>query len=82
MENISEQNTYKTKNLNIASYLLVTQKVQFIKVNKENPKEMWFLFSDPQTCTKLEKQFWMDEALVSPKQLLYALNELKDRMFN
>jgi hypothetical protein len=77
-----EQNIYKTKNLNFASYLVASGKVQLIRLDKSSSREICFLFSPKDICEHLEKQYWQDKALINPKALLYALNGLKDQMFN
>lgn len=77
-----EQNTFRTKNLNLASYLLLTGEVKLIYLDKSNPEEIWFVFGDQKLCEELEKQYWSDQAVVNPKKLFQAQNELKDQMFN
>lgn len=77
-----ENNTFRTRNLNLSAYLVVTGKIELLKIDKTSPQEFWFVFNDPTLCKELEYQYWQDEALVNPKKLLYTLNELKDRMFN
>lgn len=76
------KNIYRTKNLNLASYLLASAKVNLLSIDKSNTHEIEFIFSHKDVCEQLETQYWQNTALINPKQLLYALNELKDQMFN
>lgn len=77
-----EQNTFRTKNLNLASYLLSTGKVRLLSLDKTDPDEIWFAFSDKSLCEELEQDYWQDRALSNPKRLFQSQNELKDQMFN
>lgn len=77
-----EQNIFRVKNLNLASYLLSTGKVKLIHLDKSDLNEIWFVFGDKPLCEELEKQYWQDSAIVNPKRLFQAQNELKDQMFN
>lgn len=76
------KNRFRTKNLNLAAFLLASEKVTLADIDKSNPKEFWFVFDDRNTCESLENDFWNDKASINPKRILYALSELKDQMFN
>lgn len=80
----SEQNkeAFKTKNLNLAAFLVIADKVKLIGIDKTNPKEFWFVFTPLDLCEELETTYWTDRATVNPKRLFYAFNELRDRIFN
>lgn len=73
---------FRTKNLNLASFLLCNDGITLHRIDKTNPTEMWFVFEDKQKCEELESDFWSDMAVVNPKKLLYSQNQLKDQMFN
>lgn len=77
-----EDRYYKTKSLILAAYLLTTKKVAFAGINKTNPKESLFLFENPQQCESLVNEYWLDRALVNPKELNAKLSELKDLIFS
>lgn len=76
------EQTYKTRSLILAGYLLATGKVKLLTVNKSNPKEAYFILSDPQICEQLVSDYWADKALVNPKLLNTKLSDLKDQIFN
>ncbi len=73
---------YKTKSLILAAYLQTTRKVQFAGINKTNPKEAIFLFEDSKLCESLVNEYWLDRAVVNPKELNTKLSELKDLIFS
>ncbi len=77
----AKQEVYKTTSLNVASYIIASQKVKFIGLNKLNPKEIIFIFNNLLACQKLEDEYWKDQAQTNPKKLFYAFNELRDMMF-
>lgn len=76
------EQTYKTRSLILAGYLLSTGKVKLLTVDKSNPKEALFVLSDPQICEQLVSDYWSDKALVNPKLLNTKLSDLKDQIFN
>lgn len=76
------EQTYKTRSLILAAYLLATGKVKLLGVDKNNPREVFFVFSSPQVCEQLISDYWSDSALVNPKLLNTKLTELKDQIFN
>ncbi len=78
----TEDRYYKTKSLILAAYLLTTKKVPFAGINKTNPRESIFLFEDPQRCESLVNDYWLDRAVVNPKELNAKLSELKDLIFS
>lgn len=76
------EQTYKTRSLIIAAYLLATNKAHLLEVDRQNPKEAFFILSNSDVCEKLVNEYWTDKALVNPKTLNTKLNELKDQIFN
>lgn len=79
---IQDNKYYKTKSLIIGAYLQATKKVKFAGINKANPREAIFLFENPKLCESLVNDYWLDKALVSPKELNNKLSELKDLIFS
>lgn len=77
-----ENKYYKTKSLIIAAYLQTTKKVSFAGINKTNPREAIFLFEKPEICESLVNNYWLDRAVVNPKELNNKLSELKDLLFS
>lgn len=78
----TEDRYYKTKSLILAAYLLTTKKVTFAGINKTNPREAVFLFDSPKQCESLVNEYWLDRALVNPKELNAKLSELKDLIYS
>lgn len=76
------EQTYKTRSLILAGYLLSTGKVKLLSVDKSNPREAFFILSDSSICEQLITEYWADKALVNPKFLNSKLSELKDQIFN
>jgi len=72
---------FKTYQLNIASYLLATDKVNLLRLEKVSPKKVLFVFDNSSMCQKLIVDYWNDNILISPKKVFRSLNELKDRLF-
>ncbi|MCL5125317.1 MAG: DUF5659 domain-containing protein [Deltaproteobacteria bacterium] len=77
-----ENRYYQTRSLILAAYLQTTKKVAFAGINKTNPKEAIFLFDDPEMCESLVQNYWLDRAVVNPKELNNKLSELKDLIFS
>ncbi len=78
----TEDKYYKTKSLILAAYLQTTKKVPFAGINKTNPREAVFLFEKPELCESLVNDYWLDRAVVNPKELNNKLSELKDLIFS
>jgi len=74
---------YKTKDINIASVLLCygANLVRVEKdINKDN-KASFFVFTGNIDFEKRVKEYWADELLVNPKELLYKFKEVKNRLY-
>lgn len=78
----TEDRYYKTKSLILAAYLQTTKQVSFAGINKTNPREAIFLFEKPELCESLVNDYWLDRAVVNPKELSGKLSELKDLIFS
>lgn len=78
----TENRYYQTRSLILAAYLQTTKKVLFAGINKTNPREAVFLFELPELCETLVNDYWLDRAVVNPKELNNKLSELKDLIFS
>lgn len=74
---------YKTKDINIASVLLCYGAILLRiekDINKDN-KASFFVFVGNTNFEKIVKDYWGDELLVNPKELLYKFKEVKNRLY-
>ena len=68
MNTNTETNYFKTSSLTLASYLL-TKGANFIKAEETNPGHFEFIFTDPQFCEVLSRQF--ANGSTAPAQTLF-----------
>ena len=73
------ENTYRTKDLNEASFLYASHK-KLIGLEEHNGR-YWFVFEDRPACQKLIDAYWQREATVNAKEFADAFRSLKDRIF-
>lgn len=74
-------NIYKTKDKQIAPFLLTQSEVSFLGTYEEG-HTLYFQFSPEDKCTKLVNAFISKTApLVQPKDLLDAIETYRDRVF-
>ena len=77
---------YKTKDLKLASYLLASGFTQYTPVRQGSI--IYFQFDLPESSATdnlleiQEDSYWQDSALVSPKSLFIAFDELRLRIRN
>jgi hypothetical protein len=76
---MNETDVYRTKDLQEASFLVVSKK-NLIRIDKE-PDACYFVFSSHKECVDLSDQFWRRSARVDPKEYADCLRSLKDRIF-
>jgi len=76
----SNHNIFRTKDLNEATYLYVSNK-KLLDIEKDNGF-CWFIFEDNEGCRALLDTYWRNEALVSAKTFAEALKSLKYRVIN
>ncbi len=72
--------TYKTKNLFIATYLMASGQVRFLGLEVLDSKTKLFLFSPLTTAQKLEADYFSG-GLLSVKSVFSEYNNLKDLLF-
>lgn len=74
-------NIYKTKDKQIAPFLLTQSEVSFLGTSEEG-YSLYFQFSPEDKCTKLVNAFISKTAPpVQPKDLLDAIETYRDRVF-
>ncbi len=74
-----DQRTYKTRNLNIASYLAAAG-LQFVGTTKIKGS-FFFEFSPENHAKVLVEKYFADKAVVNPRELFARLNSLRDLIF-
>lgn len=75
-----ENDFYRTKILNIASYLYASG-VQLVDTFRENG-EVFFIFSPKEKAENLVESYFAGIATVNPRELFARLNDLRDLIFS
>lgn len=71
---------FKTKNLFVSSYIMASQKVKFLGLEKLDNRTKLFVFSPCEKARELESQYFSGGSL--PAKILFAeYNNLKDLLF-
>lgn len=79
--NLNEE-TYSVKDLSLASFLLVSDEVIFVGVERKNDHIVIFHFSPLDKSKKLADAYWSDQVTVQPRKLFGAQRDLKDLIFS
>lgn len=71
---------YKTKTLNLASYLYASglQLTETVRVNGE----IFFVFTPKDKAEELVDKYFSNTAICNPKELFARLNDLRDLIFS
>ncbi len=77
---MTETETYKTNNLNIASFLY-SSGLKFEGATK-NKSTLIFIFSPKDKAEELVRKYFDGTANVNPRDLFARLKDLKDLIFN
>ncbi len=75
-----EEDTYKTKILNIAAYLYAAG-LPLVDTDRING-EVFFFFSSRDEAEILVEKYYSGSALVNPRDLFARLNDLRDLIFS
>lgn len=70
--------TYRVKDLYLASYLYSQQKN--MRIERESGV-CWFIFEDKKNCEELAQLYWTNTATGKVKALTDAIRSLKDLIF-
>jgi len=70
------------KNLNLCSFLIASEKVKFVKAQKEAGGTVYFYFQPRDEAERLASDYWSDSALIAPRKLFMAERSLKDLIFS
>ena len=77
---MDSQNSYQTKNLFVASYLICSNRVDFSGVKTLDKKTKLFVFSPYNIARQLEVEYFSG-GLLPAKALFAEYNNLKDMLF-
>lgn len=77
---MDNQNTYRTKNLFVASYLICTNKINFVGIETLDKSTKLFVFSPKETAQQLVTEYFSG-GQISAKTLFAEYNNLKDMLF-
>lgn len=77
---MDNQNTYKTKNLFVATYLICSNKINFIGIETLDKNTKLFIFSPKDTAQVLVTEYFSG-GLLPAKSLFAEYNNLKDLLF-
>lgn len=72
------KDTYQTKDMYIASYLSLFEKL--VNVIKNNDV-FWFVFSNQEQCQQRVLKYWNGEATVAVRDYVSAIKNIKSRIF-
>lgn len=78
--NIKMSNTYKTRDIYFASYL-VMNKIQIVELVKEE-KHFSFFFTSSEELLSLKEEFYSRSARVEPMEYTMAMKQVKSAMYN
>ncbi len=76
---MTNENTYKTKDLGEAGALLVLQQI-LLAVEKDE-KVCWFIFNDKKMCESISNKFYFGELSVNARDYKEKIDRLKNRIF-
>lgn len=51
------KNTYRDDNINLVSFLLVSQKIKLLDINEDSPRHFIFILSDAPKCEELKQEY-------------------------
>lgn len=75
-----DQDHYKTKILNIASFLYASG-LQLVETTKVEG-DVYFIFSPKDKAEDLVRKYFSNTAICNPKELFARLNDLRDLIFS
>ncbi len=75
-----DQDRYKTKILNIASFLFASG-LSLVETSRVN-NEVFFVFTPGEEAERLVCEYFSGTAVVNPRDLFARLNDLRDLIFS
>jgi len=76
---MSKQNEYRTKDLYIASFLSLSEKL--LRLEPESDF-YWFVFENRKRCEEIVNSYWQEESKVETRAFVNAIKSLKSRIFS
>ncbi len=74
-----KQNEYRTKDLYLASFLSLSEKLVRLEPEKDF---FWFVFNNKGRCEEKVNCYWLGEAKVEVKSFVNSIKNLKARVFS
>lgn len=81
MQDTMENGLYKTKDLYLASYL-VLKGVKIAKLERGDRNRFYFFFNTSQELEDLANLFYARKATVTPQDYAVAMKQVKSMMYN
>lgn len=72
---------FKTYDLGLAA-ALVTKGYKLLKLNRDNPRKVEFIFEDDALLSEVVNEYWDDKLLISPRKLFDNMKMLKNRIYS
>lgn len=78
---IQNSKTYSVKDIAIAAYIY-SQNIKLLTLQKSDDGSFyWFVFSDSNMCSQLEKKYWAKEAVVDAMTYMESFRAIKQQLF-
>jgi len=71
---------YRTTDLPLSAFLL-TQKIQFLGMERKDQRALWFTFTPLGKCEELANDFFSGRGKVAPRDYSDALRRARDLVF-
>ncbi len=78
---MEDNTTYRTRDLNLASILL-TEGMEMKGTDRDNPRQIYFLFKDEARCEEICQKFFARSLTVEPQDLFNNQRTLKTIVFS
>ena len=79
MQDINDNNFYRTSDLALATALSLWMPIQ--DIDKENPRKAQFLFEQNEKLDELIKKYWQGKLKVEPQAYFNQLRIIKARLY-
>lgn len=74
------KNEFTTKDFYLSAYLL-SQGLRLVRLDKSEPRKVYFVFHDVEARASLVEDFLFGRAQVEPKQFVAAIKEVKQLLY-
>lgn len=77
---LEKKDLYSTSDLALAAAISIYYPV--IKIDKKNPKKVFFIFQKDKNLEDLIEKYWRGDLRLEPKQYFNCLKNLKNRLYS